>query len=92
MPEPSTREVVRGYYDAWTSRDLDRARGYLADDLDFQGSLRRFSRAEDFLPALDQFLQILEEVHRPGGHDPHRGGPSATGRSARSGSSSIRPS
>jgi hypothetical protein len=58
----SAREVVRGYYDAWTSRDLDRARGYLADDLDFQGSLRRFSGADNFLPALEEFLQILEAV------------------------------
>ena len=40
VAEPSTREVVRGYYDAWTSRDLDRARGYLADDLEFQGGGR----------------------------------------------------
>ena len=62
MPESSTRDVVRGYYEAWTSRDLDRARGYLADDLDFQGSLRRYNSADDFIPALEQFLQILEEV------------------------------
>ena len=62
MAARSTREVVRGYYDAWTSRDLDRARGYLADDLDFQGSLRRYTRADDFIPALEQFLQILEDV------------------------------
>jgi ketosteroid isomerase-like protein len=62
MAVPSTRDVVRGYYDAWTSRDLGRARGYLADDLEFQGSLRRFSRADDFIPALEQFLQILEDV------------------------------
>ena len=62
VAEPSTREVVRGYYDAWTSRDLDRARGYLADDLEFQGSLQRFTRANDFIPALEQFLQILEDV------------------------------
>jgi hypothetical protein len=62
MAEPSTRDVVRGYYDAWTSRDLDRARRYLADDLEFEGSLRRFTRADDFIPALEQFLQILEDV------------------------------
>jgi ketosteroid isomerase-like protein len=62
VAEPSTREVVRGYYDAWTGRDLDRARAYLADDLDFQGTLRRFSGADHFIPALGQFLEILEEV------------------------------
>jgi SnoaL-like domain len=62
VAEPSTRDVVHGYYDAWTSRDLDRARGCLADDLEFQGSLQRFTRANDFIPALEQFLQILEDV------------------------------
>jgi hypothetical protein len=65
MADPSTREIIRGHYDAWTSRDLDRARGYLADDLDFQGSLRRHNRADEFIPALDQFLQIYDCVTGP---------------------------
>jgi hypothetical protein len=58
VAEPSTRDVVRGYYDAWTSRDLDHARGYLADDLEFQGSLQRFTRANDFIPALGKIRDI----------------------------------
>lgn len=112
MADPSTREVVRGYYEAWTSRDLDRARGYLADDLDFQGTLRRYSGADNFIPALGQFLEILEEgqllmevyegenammlydsVTGPGARAVRRRpSRSARGRSARSSSSSIRPS
>jgi hypothetical protein len=30
----TTREIVRGYFDAWTSGDLGRARELLADDRD----------------------------------------------------------
>jgi SnoaL-like domain len=59
----ATRALVRGYYDAWTSGDLDGARSRLADDLDFEGSIDRFTSAEAFVSALGGFAGMLEEAH-----------------------------
>jgi SnoaL-like domain len=57
-----TRAIVRGYHDAWTSGDLERARSHLADDLDFEGSIDRFTSAEPFVSALGGFGEMLEEA------------------------------
>jgi ketosteroid isomerase-like protein len=64
MEEPMTelitvRNTVREYYDSWTKGDMSRARSYLADDLDFQGPIDRFSSAEQFIPALAGFASML---------------------------------
>jgi hypothetical protein len=56
-------EIVRGYYDAWTSGRMDAARAFLADDLDFQGSIDTFHRADDFMAALTQFQKMLRSVN-----------------------------
>jgi hypothetical protein len=55
--------AVRGYYDAWTSGRMDAARAFLADDLDFQGSIDTFHRADDFMAALTQFQKMLRSVN-----------------------------
>jgi hypothetical protein len=54
-----TKQVVTSYFDAWTQGDLSAARAYLADDLDFIGSIDTFSRADDFVAALGMFQQML---------------------------------
>lgn len=55
-----TKQVVTSYFDAWTQGDLEAARAYLADDLDFIGSIDTFSRADDFVAALGMFQQMLQ--------------------------------
>ncbi|MEI6668633.1 MAG: nuclear transport factor 2 family protein [Acidobacteriota bacterium] len=55
----TARDIVRPYFDAWTSGDMARARTYLADDLDFQGAIDRFNRADAFVPALSGFAGML---------------------------------
>ena len=39
-----TKQVVTNYHNARISGDMEKARAYLADDLDFQGSIETFRR------------------------------------------------
>jgi hypothetical protein len=57
-----TKQVVTNYHDAWTSGNIDAARAYLDDDLDFQGSIDTFSRADDFTVSLKMFQTMLRGV------------------------------
>jgi len=59
---PTTKDVVKAYFQAWTSRDLTKARACLGDNLDFQGSIDRFTNADDFVRALGGFVQVLSET------------------------------
>ena len=58
-----TNQVVINYHNAWTSGDMATARLYLADDLDFQGSIDTFHRADDFILALAMFQKMLRRVN-----------------------------
>ena len=62
----TTQDVVKGYFQAWTRRDLPKARSFLADNLAFQGSIDRFQNADDFVRALGGFLQMLTDVRLVG--------------------------
>jgi ketosteroid isomerase-like protein len=57
-----TRQLIKNYHDAWTTGDITRARGYLADDLDFRGSIDTFNKADEFVAALTQFQHMLRGV------------------------------
>jgi hypothetical protein len=57
------KQVVTNYHNAWTKGDVKAARVYLADDLDFQGSIDAFHRADDFVVALSMFQKMLRGVH-----------------------------
>jgi hypothetical protein len=56
------RQVVTNYHNVWTSGDMKAARVYLADDLDFQGSIDKFNRTDDFIVALTMFQKMLSRV------------------------------
>ncbi len=58
-----TKQIVTNYHNAWTSGDMKKARAYLEDDLDFQGSIETFSRADDFIASLAMFQKMLHGVH-----------------------------
>ena len=60
MTEPITvHDTVRAYYESWTRGDMSRARSCLADDLDFQGPIDRFTSADPFIAALTGFASML---------------------------------
>jgi hypothetical protein len=58
----TTRDVVTGYYKAWTSRDFATARSFMADDLSFEGPIDRLHRADDLARELGRFMQMVTEV------------------------------
>lgn len=57
-----TRQLVETYHHAWTTGDITKARGCLADDLDFRGSIDTFNKADNFVAALTQFQRMLRGV------------------------------
>jgi ketosteroid isomerase-like protein len=57
-----TKQVVTNYLNAWTSGDVEAARACLADDLDFQGSIDSFHRADDFIVELTMFQKMLKGI------------------------------
>jgi hypothetical protein len=57
-----TKQIVTNYYSAWTSGNMEAARVCLADDLDFQGSIDTFHRADDFIVALTLFQKMLRKI------------------------------
>ena len=58
-----TNQVVTTYHNSWTSGDMEAARVYLADDLDFQGSIDTFHRADDFIVALTMFQKMIQKIN-----------------------------
>ena len=58
-----SKQVVINYHNAWTSGNVEAARVYLADDLDFQGSIDTFSKADGFIVALTMFQKMLRRVN-----------------------------
>ena len=51
----STREIVEGYFRAWTTGNVAGARAHLADDLEFAGPSASYTSADAFYPALERF-------------------------------------
>jgi ketosteroid isomerase-like protein len=52
-------QVAEEFFDAWTSKDFQRARGLLHDDLRFEGPIDTFNDAESYLASLEQLSQIV---------------------------------
>jgi ketosteroid isomerase-like protein len=51
--------VAEGFFDAWTSKDFDRARSLLHDDLSFEGPIESFSDAESYMASVRQLSGIV---------------------------------
>ncbi len=58
----NARQLIETYHNAWTTGDFVASRRCLADDLDFQGSLDTFHKADDFVGALKRFHGMLRGV------------------------------
>ncbi|HTT35483.1 MAG TPA: nuclear transport factor 2 family protein [Thermoplasmata archaeon] len=59
---PSAKEVVASYQEAMGKGDWKRARSHLKDDLTFRGPLDTFSRADDYVAALQKLYPMVEAV------------------------------
>lgn len=59
-----TAAVAEGFFDAWTSRDFDRARSFLHDDLSFDGPIDSFSDADSYIASLRQLSGIVRGAEK----------------------------
>ncbi len=59
-------DVVARFSQAWTRGDFDTARSLLADELDFEGPLDKFQRADDYLNAIRGLHSMLKGVEHQG--------------------------
>jgi ketosteroid isomerase-like protein len=54
-------QVALAYYEAWTSRDLDKAMSYIADDIVCDAPAGRLEGAESYRAFMAPFVQILKD-------------------------------
>jgi hypothetical protein len=57
-----TRSIIEAYHRAWTNGEISEARRYLADDLDFRGTIDAFNKADEFVAALTMFQSMVRGV------------------------------
>jgi ketosteroid isomerase-like protein len=55
-------EVALGYYEAWTSKDLERAMTYIAQDIVCEAPAGRIEGAEAYRAFMAPFVQILRRA------------------------------
>ena len=54
-----TARVAEDFFSAWTSKDFDRARALVHDDVSFEGPIDSFSDADSYLASLRQLAHIV---------------------------------
>jgi ketosteroid isomerase-like protein len=52
-------QVADGFFDAWTSKDFERARSLLHDDVLFEGPIDSFNDADSYIASLRQLSGIV---------------------------------
>jgi hypothetical protein len=57
-----TREIVLGYFNAWTANKVDEAYAFLADNLAFWGPTASYASAEEFRPGLIRFAAMTKRA------------------------------
>ena len=56
-------DVARAYFDAWTTRDLDRAMSFVAPDVVIDAPAGRIEGVDEFRAFLGPFTQILKRAN-----------------------------
>jgi ketosteroid isomerase-like protein len=56
--------IAEAFFDAWTSKDLTRARQLVHDDLSFEGPIDTFSDADSYLQSLQGLSQIITGIDK----------------------------
>jgi limonene-1,2-epoxide hydrolase len=62
MTENNAKDVVGKYNRALEAKDFATARGFLADDLRFEGPIDRFQKADDYIRAITQLYGMVKGV------------------------------
>jgi hypothetical protein len=63
VSEEETRQVVEGYFSAWTRNKPLEAYEFLAEDLAFAGPTAKYESREAFKPALVGFAAMSKAAH-----------------------------
>jgi ketosteroid isomerase-like protein len=58
------KQVSEGFFDAWTTKDFDRARELLHDDVSFEGPIDTFHDADSYLASLRQLSGIVTSAEK----------------------------
>jgi ketosteroid isomerase-like protein len=56
---PGAAQVAEDFFDAWTSKDYERARALVHDDVSFEGPIDSFTDADSYLASLQQLSHIV---------------------------------
>ncbi len=59
----SALQIALAYYEAWTSKDLDRAMTYISEDISCDAPAGRIEGAEAYRAFMAPFAQILVDAH-----------------------------
>jgi len=62
MAEITPKDVVARYNRALEARDFSAARGFLADNLRFEGPIDRFDKADDYIGAITRLFGMVKGV------------------------------
>ena len=64
MISDDIKGIAQTYFDAWRSRDFDRLRSILADDVSFQGPLGAADDADACIAGLRQMTEhVMTDIH-----------------------------
>jgi ketosteroid isomerase-like protein len=56
---PGAAQVAEDFFDAWTSKDYERARTLVHDDVSFEGPIDSFADADSYVGSLQQLGHIV---------------------------------
>jgi ketosteroid isomerase-like protein len=59
-------ETVEQYFNAWTSKDFEKARSLLHDDLSFKGPIETLDNADALIESIKGLAQIVTGAERRG--------------------------
>jgi len=62
MAKTNATDVVDRYSKALGSRDFAAARGFLADNLRFEGPIDKFDRADDYIKAISALYSMVKGI------------------------------
>ncbi len=62
MARNQALDTVDQYFKAWSQKDYEKSRAYLADNLSFKGPFDTFERADDLIQALGRLSPIVKEI------------------------------
>lgn len=62
MAQNTSRDIVGKYNRALEAKDFAAARGFLVDDLRFEGPIDRFQKADDYIGAITQLYGMVKGI------------------------------